>query len=207
MAFTPTQKLEVKKKAHFKCCVCWSFEFIHVHHVIPESEGGPDTIDNAAPLCTKHHDTFGANPEKRKWIREKRDFWYDYCEKKLYREDVNQLEKTYAIIEKTQAKHEDRLKTIEQDMGFLQQTVHDLVASNQSLISNLDETPEEKKPEAYALIGSASSTISGSAIVMTQLSAGVYANAICPKCGSSIGLSVSNQPGPPKCPQCGTQMQ
>src|SRR5262249_22533251 len=35
-----------------------------------------------APLCPSCHDTYGGNPDKRKWIREMRDFWWEFCEKK-----------------------------------------------------------------------------------------------------------------------------
>src|SRR2546425_13353225 len=48
-------------------------------HIIPTADGGPDTEDNAAPLCPSCHDIYGANPVKRKLIREVRNFWYELC--------------------------------------------------------------------------------------------------------------------------------
>jgi hypothetical protein len=57
--------------------------FIEVHHIIPESQGGPDSEDNAAPLCASCHAAFGGNPDKRKTIREMRDFWYERCDKRM----------------------------------------------------------------------------------------------------------------------------
>ena len=81
MAFLETQKLAVKKRAHFQCCLCHTLG-VEIHHIIPVASGGPDSEDNAAPLCPSCHDTYGANSEKRKFIREVRDFWYELCEKK-----------------------------------------------------------------------------------------------------------------------------
>ncbi|MFX0072867.1 MAG: HNH endonuclease [Candidatus Hermodarchaeota archaeon] len=100
MSFSDEIKLKVLYKAHFKCCNCQTFRFIHIHHIIPKKDGGDDTIENAAPLCPTCHDLLGDNPSKREWIRKKRDFWYQYCKKKLYNEDVNQLKTLYDIIVK-----------------------------------------------------------------------------------------------------------
>jgi len=63
------------------CCLCRKCWVADVHHIKPEAEGGPDTEDNAAPLCANCHDLYGGNPEKRRFIEQNRDFWYDFCEK------------------------------------------------------------------------------------------------------------------------------
>jgi HNH endonuclease len=81
MAFSEELKLSVKRRAHFGCCLCHEL-FVEIHHILPQSEGGPDTEPHAAPLCPSCHETYGANPEKRKFIREVRDFWYELCEKR-----------------------------------------------------------------------------------------------------------------------------
>jgi hypothetical protein len=81
MAFTEKLKLEVKRAGHFCCCVCRAAG-VEIHHLIPQCEGGPDTFDNAAPLCPSCHETYGANPTKKKFLTEARDFWYEVCEKK-----------------------------------------------------------------------------------------------------------------------------
>ena len=82
MAFSETIKLNVKKKSHFTCCLCRSGIGVEIHHIIPQEEKGLDTEDNAAPVCPSCHETYGANPQKRKFIKEARDFWYELCEKK-----------------------------------------------------------------------------------------------------------------------------
>ncbi|KAF6585926.1 HNH endonuclease [Paenibacillus sp. EKM211P] len=82
MAFSEKLKLEAKKKACFRCVICQK-PFVEIHHIIPQADGGSDTIDNAAPLCASCHDLFGGNPEKRKQIREMRDHWFDLMERRV----------------------------------------------------------------------------------------------------------------------------
>ena len=78
MSFSEPLKVKIRKRANIRCCMCHSFG-VEIHHIIPEKGGGPDTEDNAAPLCPSCHETYGANPQKRKLIREARDNWYERC--------------------------------------------------------------------------------------------------------------------------------
>lgn len=78
MTFSEELKRRVRRRAHFKCCLCHQLG-VDIHHIVPQAECGPDTEDNAAPLCPSCHDTYGANPVKRKFIREARDLWYELC--------------------------------------------------------------------------------------------------------------------------------
>lgn len=52
MGFGEPLKLKVKKKAHFHCCLCKAVG-VEIHHILPQEEGGPDTIDNAAPYALR----------------------------------------------------------------------------------------------------------------------------------------------------------
>lgn len=81
MSFSEAIKLKVKHLAAFRCCRCESIG-IEAHHIIPQENGGPDTLDNAAPLCPTCHSLLGANPEKRKEIKQMRDWWYTVVERK-----------------------------------------------------------------------------------------------------------------------------
>lgn len=81
MAFSEKLKLEVRRMTAFRCCRCQSIG-VEVHHIIPQADGGPGTIANAAPLCAKCHADFGANPAKRKEIIEMRDWWYEKVDAK-----------------------------------------------------------------------------------------------------------------------------
>lgn len=81
MSFSEKVKIEAKKKAGFRCVICQE-PFVEVHHIIPQKEGGEDTLNNAAPLCSRCHDLYGDNPSKRKQIRQMRDHWYEVMEKR-----------------------------------------------------------------------------------------------------------------------------
>jgi hypothetical protein len=76
-------KIEAKRRANYRCVVCQGF-WVEVHHIIPEAQGGPDTIENAAPLCAGCHHQYGGNPELRKQLREMRDFWWERCRQAQY---------------------------------------------------------------------------------------------------------------------------
>ena len=79
MAFTEARELEAKRKAQFSCVICHQ-AFVEVHHIVPQTAGGSDEITNAAAPCAGCHDLFGGNPDKRRQIRQMRDFWYELCE-------------------------------------------------------------------------------------------------------------------------------
>jgi hypothetical protein len=78
MPFPESVKLEAKQRANFRCVVCHQ-PWVEVHHIHPEAQGGPDTLDNAAPLCGSCHGQFGGNPDLRKQLREMRDWWWKRC--------------------------------------------------------------------------------------------------------------------------------
>lgn len=88
MAFSEKLKELVKQKSFFRCVICHQ-PFVEVHHIVPKAEGGEDTEDNAAPLCASCHDLYGANPTKRKQIKQMRDHWYKEIE--LRRKDDNKF--------------------------------------------------------------------------------------------------------------------
>ena len=83
MAFSEDLKRRVRERAHYACCLCKQTSMsVEVHHIVPQSENGPDTEDNAAPLCPSCHADFGGNLEKRKRVKEQRDWWYAFCQQK-----------------------------------------------------------------------------------------------------------------------------
>lgn len=81
MPFSEKLKKEVRMKSDVRCVMCHK-PFVEIHHIIPQSENGPDTFDNAVALCARCHDIYGDNPTKRKQIKEKRDSWYEIVEAK-----------------------------------------------------------------------------------------------------------------------------
>lgn len=76
MSFTEKIKTEARKRSAYRCCACHK-PFVEIHHIIPQSQGGPNTLENAAALCAYCHDLLGGNPDKRKQIREMRDDWWE----------------------------------------------------------------------------------------------------------------------------------
>lgn len=80
MGFSENIKLNIRKRAHFKCCICQR-PYVEIHHIIPEADGGENTEENAAPLCPWCHEIYGNDSKKRKYIQQARDAWYERCAK------------------------------------------------------------------------------------------------------------------------------
>jgi len=116
MAFSELQKAAVRKRAHFRCCLCHGLG-VDIHHVVPQAEGGSDEDDNAAPLCPSCHETYGANGAKRKFIREARDFWYETCEKR-FASDKDQLAGISDLL-RSLATKEDVQRLVVQNSGYV----------------------------------------------------------------------------------------
>jgi len=120
MPFPDSVRNEALRKAHFMCVAC-HVPFVEVHHITPQSEGGPDTFDNAAPLCPGCHGIYGANPVYRKQIRQMRDNWYDVCEKRFsasgfeFGRQLNALTETLRTVRADQVKYQatlDQIKSV-----------------------------------------------------------------------------------------------
>lgn len=173
LAFSESLKLEVKHKAHFCCCLCHALG-VDVHHIIPEAEKGPDTLDNAAPLCPSCHETYGANPTKRKFIREARDFWYEVCAKR-YAGDPEGLGKISEQLKNAATKAD------------LDAAVAEITRLMQTEAARAERTVPERAQEV-ARLGS-------------MIAPGVGTNRHCQKCGTRIGLYIGDQG---RCPNCGT---
>jgi hypothetical protein len=126
MPFTEEQKLNTKKKSHFQCCLCHGLG-VEIHHIIPQADLGPDTEDNAAPLCPSCHETYGANPQKRKFIREARDFWYELCSRR-YASDSAALSDLKEKLDQTASKTDLAAITDVIERLLNPKTDHDLIS-------------------------------------------------------------------------------
>jgi hypothetical protein len=102
MPFNEDLKLTIRKKSHFRCCLCHNLG-VEIHHIIPQAENGADTEDNAAPLCPSCHETYGANSTKRKFIKDARNFWYELCSKR-YVTDPEALSQITEKLDNTASK-------------------------------------------------------------------------------------------------------
>jgi DNA repair exonuclease SbcCD ATPase subunit len=184
MAFSENLKLEVKHKAAFRCCRCNEIG-IQVHHIVPQRDDGPDTIDNAAPLCPNCHDHYGGNPDKRKEIKQFRDRWYEVVLEKYPFEEAEKWEKVNDLILKLGGVQEDQATEIKK----LKEEIKEALRQTQKIN---EEAFEKETPAGIKRIVS-------DMVSATKLGEGVHANVHCKKCNSYIGLLIGGN----KCPTCG----
>jgi hypothetical protein len=57
MAVSPSRAAEVLAKCARHCCICRRFRPLHlqVHHIVEQSEGGKDDLDNLIAICVSCH--------------------------------------------------------------------------------------------------------------------------------------------------------
>jgi len=182
MSFNESLKEEVRRKAAFRCCRCHEIG-IDVHHIHPESEGGKDIFENAAPLCPNCHDNFGDNPQKRKVITQMRDWWYEVVQENYH--EVPQAVRALSGL-MVELKRDGELRT-------------DQIASIQAKLNELRVISEVKIGDTAS---ETCSKVEGM-ISATRLSENVYSNVKCNKCGTIIGLLV----GANSCPYCHQPLQ
>jgi len=91
MGFPTKIKEEALVRSGRCCCICKKFEgvFVNVHHIIPESDGGLNDLDNAIVLCLKCHGEVGhynakhpiGNKYSPEELKKHRDRWWKTVEK------------------------------------------------------------------------------------------------------------------------------
>jgi len=194
MPFTEPIKQDVRRKALYKCVICHE-PFVEVHHIVPESEGGPNTIDNAAPLCAGCHDAFGNNPDKRKQIAGMRDLWYELCEKRYGEKNIDSYEKLHELHETMKTVQADQIKYGEEILGEIKATMSGILTGADGSIKRAETVKD--------VIAISGDVTSGFVTGATRLGENVYANVHCPNCNSYIGLLV----GSDRCPSCRTPIR
>jgi hypothetical protein len=142
MPFPAHVKLEAKRRSAFRCCLCYA-PFVEVHHIVPAAEHGPDTLDNAAPLCARCHDLFGGNPEKRKQIREMRDHWWDLMREREHRLAEEQAISDWAMV----AEDPDGIKKLGRGVAIYHMVLPDEnFETAASMLVQLVHTAQKKMP-------------------------------------------------------------
>ena len=211
MPFSDEVKLEVKRRAHFRCCKCQEGP-IEVHHIIPEGKGGPDTFENAAPLCPSCHGWFGDNPLLKKTITEMRDWWYSQCRLKEEAGLINMGELNEALL-----KQEGRLGKKLDSIGHTVESLQTDVEHLRTELGNLKKSPgvarNAKLKAKVQRLETQATAISG-ALTEELLSTTAYLRfPECPECGSQkLESSISWSLGQPdlyrawyKCISCGNE--
>lgn len=90
MGFSPEVKKDALLRSARHCCVCRlpKVRNLEVHHIVPEADGGPQTIENAVVLCFDCHADAGhyniRQPRGNKFhpgeLRRSRDKWLEMVE-------------------------------------------------------------------------------------------------------------------------------
>lgn len=86
----PAEEAQVLLAAvHRRCCICHRFcgPKMELDHIVPGEEGGPDTIDNAIPVCfdchAEIHSYNDKHPRGRKFrpeeLRQHKEQWLQIC--------------------------------------------------------------------------------------------------------------------------------
>jgi len=170
-------------------CVACHAAFVEVHHIIPQSEGGADTLDNAAPLCSGCHGIYGGNPDFRKQIRQMRDNWYDVCQKRFGPSSIEIPQQLDALGETLRTVRADQIK-YQQTLNEIKSTMVGSLSGTVDAINKASTLEEVVNASGYPTTG-------------VYLGPNVYANFKCRNCGTIIGLLVGND----KCPKCGTPIK
>ena len=188
MPFPDSVRLEALKKAYFQCVACHA-PFVEVHHIIPESENGPNTLENAAPLCAGCHGVYGGNPTFRKQISQMRDNWFDVCERRFGPSDPLLSQKLNELGETLQTMRADQRSQYQNVLSEIKKTMGAALSSTAAAINRAGTLEEVVTASGYQTTG-------------VHLGPQVYANVQCRKCGSKIDLLV----GSDTCPNCGTSI-
>ena len=80
MPFSDTTTQQAIERANSRCVDCKK-PCVEVDHIIPESEGGPDTIENAVTLCASCRSKMGIFEQatRKRRLHETRDRWWKRC--------------------------------------------------------------------------------------------------------------------------------
>ena len=93
------------------CCVCHRYKGVkmEVHHIIQEADGGPNTFENAIPLCYDCHSDAGhfndRHPKGTKFSKQElsksRDTWYEFIKSNPSVEKIlisNKIQTSYYVL-------------------------------------------------------------------------------------------------------------
>jgi len=167
--FPESVKLQAKRLAAFKCCLCHNRAGDEVHHITPKADGGKNDLDNAVLLCAQCHTDNGSRPDRRKFIRQARDFWY---------ENVKRLYRAEGIMQLVQL---DKLAT-KDDLDGMQAAV-------QTLMLDLFRSIRSGSTSTGEAVNVASTMISSiSAQKSSFVNYGGTAST-CSRCGAAMGLT------------------
>jgi hypothetical protein len=108
---------------------------------VPEGQRGPNSLENAAPLCASCHDLYGGNPEKRKALVQMRDHWWDLIkERHCLLTDPSELSPPFEIPEDPHAASGLRnSKVVSYHLVFAEENFEESAATILKLVSEAQE--------------------------------------------------------------------
>jgi hypothetical protein len=167
--FPKEQVAQLLVECHRRCCICHRFcgVKIEIDHIVPSSEEGPDTIDNAIPVCFECHAEIHSyndkHPRGRKFrpeeLNKHKEQWLEICRNRpdifinaARNSDVGPLQ---AIIDELEFNSVVAQKHTANEQGclFLEEQFHRAIC--EGVISTLNETLKQLILEAYQAIGKA----------------------------------------------------
>jgi hypothetical protein len=175
---------------HRRCCICYRFCGVKIEtdHIVPAAEGGPDTIDNAIPVCFECHAEIHSyndkHPRGRKFTpdelgRHKRQ-WLGLCKNRpeiflqAAREtDVGPIQ---ALIDELEFNWKVSQYTDSDTLGCLFLVEQFRRAIQEGAIATLKDELKIAILDAYAAMGRANQQISG--IMMHAPDGGPWAGAV-----------------------------
>ena len=175
MAFPRDEVDELLVACHRRCCVCHRFCGVKIEtdHIVPRGEGGPDSIDNAIPVCFECHAEIHSyndkHPRGRKFrpeeLRGHKKHWLDICRNKpeifvsANRDyDVGPVQ---ALIDELEFNLEVSQHASYDSLGCLFLDEQFRRAITDGAISTLDENLKKSIVEAYRVMGRANEKIRG----------------------------------------------
>jgi hypothetical protein len=73
LAFSKKLKEQVREEQKGICADCGGRPpQLHIHHIVPQSMGGPDTIDNAVGLCPNCHQKWDEKAKEGIFFKKKK---------------------------------------------------------------------------------------------------------------------------------------
>ena len=111
MGFHPKIKQEALRLSARHCSVCHRYKGVkmEVHHLVQEANGGPNTLDNAIPVCFDCHSDAGhfnnRHPKGSKFsipeLTKARDSWYEFVRENSIPEKIiisDHVQSSYYVL-------------------------------------------------------------------------------------------------------------
>lgn len=190
MAF-PRKDVEVLLAAcHRRCCICHRFCGVKIEtdHIEQAAEGGPDTIENAIPVCFECHAEIHSyndkHPRGRKFtpdeLRRHKEQWLEFCKNRpemfLHAARETDVGPLQALIDELEFNLRVAQHTESDALGCLFLEEQFRRAIREGAIATLKDELKTVILDAYAAIGRANQQVAG--IMVQPPNSNAWANAV-----------------------------